>query len=190
MAYASLDDLTTYLGIDDSTADDGLLTRLLLRSQAAIDSYTRRTFEVAADSTRWHTAGNVQGRTLFLDGDCCAITAIVNGDGATVAAAEYYTLPRDRTPFYAVELYGDSTVGWVDGGRSGGQIAVTGRWAYSTTAPADVTHACVRLAAWFYRQKDNAAADQAMIIGDTTILPARIPTDVQMLLAPYRRTVV
>ena len=190
MAYATITDLTVYLGIDESTADDGLLTQLLARAQAAIDTYTRRTFEAAADVTRWHTLDNVWGRQLQLDGDCCAITAIVNGDGATVAAAEYYTLPRNRTPFYAVELYGDSTVGWVDGGRSGGQIAVTGRWAYSTTAPADVTHACVRLAAWFYRQKDNAAADQAMIIGDTTILPARIPTDIESMLAPYVRRLV
>ena len=117
MAYASLDDLTQYLGIDDSTADDGKLTQFLARAQAAIDNETRRVFEVVADSMRWHGAGSVQGRTLFLDGDCCAITSITNGNGATVAASEYYTLPRNRTPYYALELYSDSTVAWVDGGR-------------------------------------------------------------------------
>ena len=51
MAYASLVDLTTYLGIDESTADDGLLSQLLARAQAAIDTYTRRTFEATADVT-------------------------------------------------------------------------------------------------------------------------------------------
>ena len=190
MAYASLDDLTQYLGIDDSTADDGKLTQFLARAQAEIDNETRRVFEVVADSTRWHGAGSIQGRTLFLDGDCCAITSITNGNGATVAASEYYTLPRNRTPYYALELYSDSTVAWVDGGRSGGQIAVTGKWGYSLTAPADVVQATVRLAAWFYRQKDNAAGDQAIVTGDVTVLPARLPEDVRKLLWPYLRVLV
>ncbi len=185
--YASLSDLTTYLGIDESTADDALLSQLLARAQAAIDNYTRRTFEAAVDATRWHTSDSIWANALHFDGDLCAITSIVNGDGATVDAGEYYTLPRNRTPYYASELYRDSTLAWVDGGRSGGQIAVTGKWAYSVTAPADVLQACVRLAAWMYRQKDNTGTDQAMIVGDATILPARIPSDVQQMLAPYRR---
>jgi len=188
MAYASLADLTTYLGIDESTADDGLLSQLLARAQAAIDTYTRRTFEATADVTRWHTLGNVWGRQLAFDGDICAITSITNGDGATVAASEYHTLPFNRTPYYAVELWRDSVTAW--DADSGGQIAVTGRWAYSTTPPADITHACVRLAAWMYRQKDNTAGDTPIIAGDVTILPARFPSDVQMMLAPYRRAVL
>ena len=185
MAYASLADLTTYLGIDESTADDGLLSQLLARAQAAIDTYTRRTFEATADVTRWHTLGNVWGRQLTFDGDLCAITSITNGDGATVAASEYHTLPFNRTPYYAVELWRDSVTAW--DADSGGQIAVTGRWAYSTTPPADITHACVRLAAWMYRQKDNTGNDAPIIAGDVTILPTRIPSDVQLMLAPYRR---
>jgi len=185
MAYASITDLTVYLGIDESTADDGLLTQLLARAQAAIDTYTRRTFEATADATRWHTLDNVWGRQLQLDGDCCAITSITNGDGATVDAGEYHTMPRNRTPYYAVELWPDSAVAW--DADSSGQIAVTGRWAYSTKAPADVVHACVRLAAWMYRQKDNTGNDAPIIAGDVTILPTRIPSDVQLMLAPYRR---
>lgn len=188
MSYASLTDLTVYLGIDESTADDGLLTQLLARAQAAIDTYTRRTFEAAADVTRWHTLDNVWGRQLQLDGDCCAITAITNGNGATVDAGEYHTLPRNRTPYYAVELWPDSATAW--DADSGGQIAVVGKWAYSVTAPADVAHACVRLAAWMYRQKDNAGNDAPIIAGDITILPSRIPSDVQLMLAPYRRALL
>lgn len=185
MTYASLHDLTTYLGIDDSATDDGLLTQLLARAQAVIDAHTRRTFEATADSTRYHTLDAVWGRQLIFDGDLCAVTSIVNGDGATVAASEYHTLPRNRTPYYSVELWPDSVTAW-DADRDG-QIAVTGRWAYSVTAPADIVQAAIRMAAWFYRQKDNTGNDQAMIAGTVTILPARLPADVAELLKPYRR---
>ena len=188
MAYASLADLTAYLGIDESTADDGLLSQLLTRAQAAIDSYTRRTFEAGSDTTRWHTLDNVWGRQMQLDGDLCAITSITNGDGAAVDAGEYHTLPRNRTPYYAVELWPDSAAAW--SAASGGQIAVTGRWAYSTTPPSDVEHATVRLAAWMYRQKDNTGNDQPVIAGNATILPSRIPSDVADLLKPYTRVLV
>jgi len=71
-----------------------------------------------------------------------------------------------------------------------GDIAITGKWAYSTTAPAPVQHATVRLAAWMYRQKDNTGNDAPIIAGDVTILPTRIPSDVEAMLAPFVRRYV
>ena len=94
-------------------------------------------------------------------------------------------MPRNRTPYYAVELWPDSAVAW--DADNAGQIAVTNADGLSTKAPADVVHACVRLAAWMYRQKDNTGNDAPIIAGDVTILPTRIPSDVQLMLAPYRR---
>ena len=184
MAYASIADLTVYLGIDDSTADDGLLAQLLTRAQAAVDGMCNRTFEVSADTTRYFDVRAIDGYLLHLDADLCAITSIVNGDGVTVAGTNYTTEPRNAKPYHALRLRWNSTVLW-DGLT--GDIAITGKWAYSLTAPAAVTHATVRLAAWMYRQKDNTAGDAPMIAGDVTILPARIPSDVEALLAPYVR---
>lgn len=184
MAYATLDQLTSYLGIDESYDDDNLLSSLLARAQAAIDSYTRRTFEAAEDTTRYHNADYISAQLLMLDGDCCAVTAVANGSGAIIPAAEYRSLPRNRTPFYALQLDPTGSLAW---DADGDGIAVTGRWAYSVSAPADVTHACIRLAAWFYRQKDNTGLDAPMISGSVTILPVRLPADVAETLKPYRR---
>ena len=184
MAYASLSDLTAYLGIDESTADDALLTQLLARAQAAVDGMCQRTFEASADSTRHYDCRSVDGLTLYLDADLCAVTSVVNGDGITVAPTSYTTEPRNLTPFHALRLR--SVVGLAWDGISA-DIAVTGKWAYSLTVPADVQHATVRLAAWMYRQKDNTGNDAPVIAGDITILPARIPTDIESMLAPYVR---
>ena len=184
MGYASLADLTTYLGIDASTADDALLTQFLARAQAAVDGICHRTFEATADSTRHYDYRSVDNCALYLDADLCAVTSVVNGDGITIGGAAYTTEPRNMTPWYALKLRAAVGLAW-DGWNS--DIAVTGKWAYSLTAPADVQQATIRLAAWMYRQKDNTGGDAPMIAGDVTILPARIPSDVEALLAPYLR---
>lgn len=183
MAYADLADLLLYLGIEEDVVDDTLLQQFLARAQAAIDSYTRRTFEAAADTTRYHDADYISAQTLMLDGDCCAVTAVVNGDGSTIPAEEYRLQPRNRPPFFALQMESSGSYSWSADGSS---IAVTGRWAYSVTPPADVVHACIRLAAWFYRQKDNTGLDAPMLSGSVTILPPRLPVDVEQLLKPYR----
>ena len=187
MAYSTIADITAYLGIDESTADDGLLLQLLTRAQAAIDSMCNRTFEVSADTVRYYDWRAVNGYMLHLDADLCAITSVVNGDGVTIAGTEYTTEPRNVTPWHALRMRSASIHAW-DGVT--GDIAVTGKWAYSTTAPADVAHATVRLVAWMYRQKDNTGNDAPVIAGDITILPSRIPSDVESMLAPYVRRYV
>ena len=73
-------------------------------------------------------------------------------------------------------------------GDSENAITVTGKWAYSTSAPSDIAHVCKRLAAYIYRQKDNAGdLDRAVIAGNSTILPAQIPSDIRLMLTPYKR---
>ena len=177
--YASLTDLTAYLGIDESTADDGLLAQFLARAQAAIDNTCHRTFEASADTTRHYDYRSVDGYTLYLDADLCAITSVVNGDGNTISAALYTTEPRNMTPWYALRLRDRLGLVW-DGYTD--DIAITGKFAYSVSAPAPVQQATIRLAAWLYRQKDNTGNDAPIIAGDVTILPARLPSDVYELL--------
>lgn len=190
--YTSNTDLKVYLGIASSnTDDDALLTTLIARAQAAIDAHCRQTFEAAADTIRTFDAiADVCGPRLMLDAPLCAITTITNGDGTTVASDKYVKEPRNSTPWWALTLKSNAGIVWTYSDAPEGAISIEGRWAYATTAPVDVVQACTRLAAYLYRQRDNALdLDRTVIVGDTTIMPLSIPRDVMTLLRPYRRLI-
>ena len=190
MAYCGVDELKEYLGVT-GTADDAMLLTLLAAAQRTIDSYCARTFEATADTVRtFDSQRDVDGYTLTVDSDLCAITSIVNGDGTTISNSHYVTEPRNETPYYAIRLKTSAGKVWTStvSGDSENAITITGKWAYSTSAPSDIAHVCKRLAAYIYRQKDNAGdLDRAVIAGNSTILPAQIPSDIRLMLAPYRR---
>lgn len=190
MAYCGVDELKEYLGVTGAT-DDAMLLTLLAAAQRTIDSYCMRTFEATADSVRtFDSQRDVDGYTLTVDSDLCAITSIVNGDGTTISNSHYVTEPRNATPYYAIRLKASAGKVWTStaAGDSENAISITGKWAYSTSAPSDIAHVCKRLAAYIYRQKDNAGdLDRAVIAGNSTILPAQIPSDIRLMLAPYRR---
>jgi len=192
MAYCSLAQMKTYVGATDND-DDALLTDCITRAEAVIDRATKRTFEASADSTRTFDAQqDVAGRTLYLDADLCAITSITNGDGAAITALQVVSEPRNHAPYYALTLKASTGLAWTYETDPEDAISVTGRWAYSTTPPADIEQACVRLAAWFYRQKDSSSdLDRPMVSMDgATLLPAQIPADVQRMLQPYVRVAI
>lgn len=192
MAYCSLAQLKTYVGATDND-DDALLTDCITRAEAVIDRATKRTFEASADSTRTFDAQqDVAGRTLYLDADLCAITSITNGDGAAITALQVVSEPRNHAPYYALTLKASTGLAWTYETDPEDAISVTGRWAYSTTPPADIEQACVRLAAWLYRQKDSSSdLDRPMVSMDgATLLPAQIPADVQRMLQPYVRVAI
>lgn len=185
MSYATVGDLREYLSITEGT-HDALLDRLLDAAQKYIDLHTGRTFEASADSTRYLDADAISGRELWLGADLCAITSVTNGDSVVIAGTNYSTRPRNTTPYYALKMDTDSLYLW-DG--TSGEIAIVGKWAYSTTAPADISQATIRLAGWLYRQRDNAGeGDRPIITGNSTILPSRMPADIEALIAPYKVT--
>lgn len=183
MSYATVDELREYLGLTETT-HDALLDRLLSTAQAHINTQTRRVFEASADTTRYLDADAINGRDLWLGGDLCAITTVTNGDGVVIAGTYYTTRPRNSAPYYLLRMDADAPYLW-DG--TTGEIAIAGKWAYSTTAPEDIKQAVVRLAGWMYRQRDNAGeGDRPIIAGNATILPTRLPADIEALVAPYR----
>lgn len=187
MAYASLERLKEYLGIS-VTADDALLETCIARAQVAIESKLDRVFEASADSTRTFDAiADVDGPTLYLDRDLCAITSITNGDSTAVATSSYVTEPRRDTPYYAIRLRESATISWTYDDSPEGAISVVGRWAYSLTAPEDIVQATLRWAALMYRQKDSGFETVAIPDAGIVTTPAGIPKDVGLLLAPYRR---
>lgn len=193
MAYTTAALLKTYADISGS-GDDTLITALIARAQSAIDHYTGRTFEASGDTTRKFTVGkDTDGEMLYFDEDCAAITTVkTNADdgssGTTIASTEYITHPRNRTPYYAIELLSSSTNSWTYTTDAEAGITVAGKWAYSTSAPDDIVHACIRLATYYLRQKDAGVFDTTAIPDAGIIqVPQGMPRDVKLILDPYVR---
>ena len=66
MAYATVSQVKSYLGISAST-DDTLLGTFIAAAQKIIDAHTRRTFEASTATTRYFDAmSDVTGSTLWL----------------------------------------------------------------------------------------------------------------------------
>ena len=190
MAYCTTEQVRTYLGVS-GTADDGLLAELVTFSQAAIDSYCRRTFEAAADSDRYFTVGrDTEGRWLWFDQDLATITTVLNGDSSAteVTSSQYITEPYSA-PFFGIKILGSAAKVWEYNLDPEDAIKVTGKWAYSTSAPKDIVFAAIRLAAYMYRSKDTSMDSDRPILTDAgvTLLPMGLPNDVLKLLSPYRK---
>jgi hypothetical protein len=195
VAYATATQLKTYLGISDS-GDDTLLADLLTRAQVAIETYCNRKFEKAT-ATRYYRADALgpdpgparQAGTqavLLLDEDLLAVTTLTNGDATVIPAAGYWLEPRNSSPKFYIRLKSDYSWSFT----TDGEISVAGDWGYSTTAPADIVQATLRLAAFFYRQKDAQVFDTVASpeLGVITV-PKGIPVDIRLLLDPYRKRV-
>ena len=186
MSYPTIEQVKHYLGIDTS-AEDALLTELLMRSVSIIESSTGRTFTAKRD-TRFFGVDRIYGRDLmFWDNDLLEVEELLNGDGEAIEAKYFVLLPRNESPKWGVRL--KSGAHWdvpIDG-----EIAVTGLWGYSETPPDDIVHATVRLTAFLYRQKDTSAdVDRPIVTGDgVTIMPTGLPSDVKALVSKYRKVV-
>lgn len=197
MAFCLINELAAELGIDPSiTQDNALLTQALTDAQAFIEGPggAGRSFQVTVDTTRTLDAiRDVENYllTLDLDEDLCQITSITNGDGTSVSPSLYVTNPRNTTPWYALQFKWVASTAWTFTNSPENSISITGRWGYSTSAPADIHRAHKRLAAWYYRQKSSQAdIDRPLLTpGGVTILPSKVPSDVMAILEPYRRRV-
>lgn len=195
MAYCTASEVKTYAGIT-SSADDTLLGTLITAAQAWIDDHCGRTFEASQDTTRTIALNHrtLHGRRLYLPADLCAITSVVNdadGSDTTITADQYFTEPRAETPYFALTLKGSTSLYWTYSHDAENAVEITGRWAYSTTAPAAIKQACIRLATFLYRQKDASTFDTTAIPDAGVILtPQGMPRDVALMLEPYKRAVL
>ena len=192
MAYCTNALVKTYLGVS-AAGDDDLIDDLIDRAQAAIDRHCGRTFEAAADTTRKFTVGDdTDQEMLYLDEDLCAITTVTtdaDGDADVLTVnTDYVTVPRNTTPYYALKILSGSDYYWTYTTEPENGITVLGRWAWSTAPPDDIIHACVRLASYYYQQKDAQVFDTIAVPDAGVItIPAGIPADVKLILMPFRK---
>lgn len=211
MAYTTNTELKTYLrGFEDaSTTDDTFLTSCITRAQASIDRYCHRTFEASTNTTKTFDAvkdvgdGTLSGynkqaswesaelqRTLWIDSDLATINTVTNGDGTIISSSDYTTLPRRKSPIHAIVLKLDSNIAWTWTDSPEEAITISGKWAYSVSAPDDIVQATLRLSAWLYKQGENynAGIDRPVESpSGVLILPMEFPRDVLTLLNPFRR---
>jgi hypothetical protein len=189
MAYCTNTEVKTYLGISGTT-DDALLTVLIGAAQAVIERHTNRVFEASQDSTRYVNAiDNVERDIIWLEEDLASVTTVkTNADSASggTAVTAYTTIPVNDPPYYGIRLKATSTLSWTYTNDPELGVTIAGKWAYSTTPPASVKQACVRLAAYMYRQKDAQVFDvTAQPAEGVMIVPQGIPRDVMIMLEPY-----
>jgi uncharacterized phiE125 gp8 family phage protein len=188
MTYCDTFELKAYLNLQEDS-DDTLLGTLIASAQALIDRQTGRTFEAASGTRRYNPTVDCRGRVLWLDADLHSVTSVTNGDGATLAGTDYVTEPRSERPIYAIKLLQSSGIAWTYTTDPEDAIVVVGAWGYSASAPDDIKHACLRLAAFLYRQRDNArdAGVGYTEASGAYVRAMAMPKDVESALAPYAR---
>ena len=190
MAYATTAQVKTYLGLTVST-DDTLLGTLLLSAQAMIERAAGRLFEADTATVRYFTLADLDrdSGVLWLGGDLCTLTAVTNGDGIVVATGDVQTLPINATPWYALRI--NPAVGvFTSGQNTADRIAITGKWAYSASAPADIAQATIRLTAFLYRMRENGGdGDRTILTGNATLAPVTMPHDVVTIVKTYAQAV-
>jgi len=189
--YVTIPQFKNYRGIT-STKEDVLIGDLLERAQSQVETYCGRVF-VAPTTASTHYFDAIRDtsddlRTLYLDDDLVSITTITNGDGNTVGTTHYVTEPRHVTPYHSIRLTALADDNWTYTGAPEDAVKVYGRWGYSTSAPADVQQATIRLAAYMYAQKDASVFD-VTVYPDAGVMqvPQGMPRDVRELLDSYRR---
>jgi hypothetical protein len=173
--------------------DDAVIDALITQASRWIDRHTGRTF-YARTETRLYDVPDYDddGRTLFLDDDLLTVTTLTNGDLVVLTTADYFLLPRNETPKYAVKLKDVSDKIWeVDSNSSSeGVISLVGTWGFSTTAPADVEQACQLICVQMYRNRfgPNVTGTAIVTGAGVVINPQDIPSSAIALLRAYVRS--
>lgn len=187
--YTTVSAVKTYLRIS-SSADDAILANFVTRAGALIDDHCGRWFTALSQTRKYDAVGgHITGRLLLLDADLLSVSSVVNGDGATIAAANYILRPVNWPPYFGIALKQSSGLRWNYLTDPEDAISITGTWGYAATTPEPIVQAAIRLAAWLYRQRDTGAETGAIINTDrgAVIAPARLPSDITQMLGPYVR---
>lgn len=194
MAYTTIADVKVYLGVGiDDSADDSLIGLLVTVAQQAIDLFYGRSFEYGtATARRFHGINDVRDNRLWLDRDLCSITSIVNGNGETISAGQYTTVPLNETPYYAIQLKRSSGVNWEWEDDPEGAITVTGKWSYSVSAPVHVAQLCRWLVSMMFKGKDDVlqTGDSNLVGEAESILTGNLTPEIRLLMSFIPRRAV
>ena len=127
----------------------------------------------------------VAGTAVTLTDDGTGTHSITFG-GTLIANTNYWLVPFNLTPHYAIQLKKNTGVYWQF--DTDDRVSVSGTWGYSTTAPGDIKMACLHLAAFYFRSKDSQVFDVTAIPDAGVItIPQGIPATVTRILERYKK---
>ena len=182
--YPGFQDVKQYLSITASN-DDALLVVILKRAIASFENLCGRGFLNETATKKFSANGEevIRWNHLMLRDDEIVSISQIKIDGITIPSSDYYLTPGGikltTSSDYSFNEYSDDPHDTIE---------ITGVWGYQETVPDDVFGAIVRLAAWFYQQKDNALElDRSVAMANGMALPAGFPKDVVEVSRFYRR---
>jgi hypothetical protein len=204
VAYVTLAELKSLLGSSSTDAggttdNDALLTNLIDYAQQIIETETGRVFQVASDTAatahKFDAETAVLGNTLFVDadmGDVASDMTVVDGT-ITITDTNFVLEPANGPPYYGIRLKSSSSDAWGNTDSDGNYeqaISVTASWCYGSL-PNDIKYACLRLARWLFKQRNDDTAITTPIItaSGATLMPVDMPRDVAAILARYKRVI-
>lgn len=189
--YATLAEYKTYQRVTSTDVnDDAFIETAIEASSRWIDRESGTQFFSSTETRKYDVPENPRGILLF-DAYFTAVTAVVNGDGSTLAASDYVTLPANRAPLYGVQLKQNSGVIWTaeSTGNKIQAIAITGSVGHSATAPKDVYLSCLEIARALYSRRfgENMTTKTIITSAGVVQIPEGVPDWAAMTIANYRR---
>ena len=132
--YATLTDYKSFVTARGQTAstdatDDAVIKDLIEQASRYLDGETGRQFYPTVETRLYDIP---QDEILYLEADLLEVLSLTNGDGTTIAAADYFLLPANISPRYGIALDTTANVQWESdsAGNTRQVISVQGIWGY------------------------------------------------------------
>lgn len=166
--YAELADVRAEGNFSSSdVANNTQLVALIESVSRMMDAQLGTIFAPETDTTHYFTVDDLianKSRDLFLGRHrLLTLTSIANADGTSIAVGDVMLLPQGYERKHTVRIKSTSNSSWVS--DEDGEIAITGKWGYSLTVPADVKQMCVEWVIHVFNGRgDNGTSGNATII--------------------------
>lgn len=189
--YCTPADIRLYQNIT-STSDDPLFEMFIETASRDIETHCGRRFYSDDEIRKYNPLKDAENNLLYLDYDLQSVEEITNGDGEVIPAEDYVLLPTNFSPKWGIMLKTSASTTWTYETDPEESIQVEGAWGYvdGSVPPAQIKHACIRLAFWYYKQKDAPFEVTGLPDGDQVIVPVAMPKDVERILEPFKRRLI
>lgn len=178
-AFASVDDVKSYLGLS-TDADDVLIASLVLSEAAFIESWTNRTFSVTSQMDIFSGGGGQEHAFKFFP--VISVTSL-SVSGLSIPAAPTindsgYMVFDDRLLLFGYNF------GW------GNRSCIVQYSAGYSVIPFEIKQACIEMVAIRYKERDRVGLNSKSMAGETTAYNVKdMPDHVKSILKQYKRVV-